>query len=81
MQAHAAADQVEAEGSEIPIMEGTNGARPVSGLQSHSLSGDAYSEDEYEEASSDVRLLMPSSHYSHTHVWSTASCSTVWCLL
>lgn len=56
-------------------MEGTNGAGHVSGLQSHSLGGDAYSEDEYEEANSDVRLLTASFRHSHTHGCSTAE----WC--
>ena len=59
VQADAAAHEAKAEGLELPGPEGSNGTGPHSALHSHSLGGDAYSEDEFAEPYEDVRLYMP----------------------
>ena len=64
VQGEGAAGEDEAEGLEDLVAESHNGAGPKSGVQSHSLGGDACSEDEYEEAGDDVSSwpLLISSH-------------------
>ena len=54
VQAEAPAGEIRSGVLEVPIMDGTNGECPASSLHSHSLGGDAYSEDEFEEACDDV---------------------------
>jgi len=57
MQAEATAGDDEAGDSEVPVMEGANGTGNEPDLQSHSLAGDAYSEEEFEDAPEDVSFL------------------------
>ena len=82
VQADAAADEANPEGLELAGMEGSNGTMPQSSLQSHSLGGDAYSEDEFEEAYHAVRpvLLSPSAALPSTYapLLAPARCN-VWC--
>ena len=50
VQAEGAAGEDEAEGPEVSVAESHNGVGPKSGVQSHSLGGDACSEDSVAES-------------------------------